>query len=183
MLIYMVCIMVSLLPLSTPGSRTTGAGVATAAWQRFRATAAARLDRARDGNETGWALLRIELDDAEDLERAGGISVFHRLVRDMTARVREVFPADADVTASPDGAIIVLVARPEAVVRELVRESLRAIAVRDPAAPVTVTPSASIGWASVQVSGYDLDTLLAVTSAAAERARSTGGDRWERVSD
>lgn len=182
MLIFMVCIMVSLLPLVTPGSRTTGAGAAADHWQRFRATATGRLDRARESGDTGWALLRIELDDAEDLEEAGGISVFYRLVRDMTARVRSVFPADADVSAAPDGTILVLVARPEAVVRELVRQTLREISVRDPAAPVTVTPSASIGWAGVQMSGYDLDTLLSVTAEAAATARAKGGDRWERVS-
>ncbi|HAM13988.1 MAG TPA: hypothetical protein DCO91_11895 [Microbacterium sp.] len=58
---------------------------------------------------------------------------------------------------------------------------LRRIAVRDPAAPITVTTSASIGWASVATAGFDLDALLATTAEAAATARAQGGDRWERV--
>lgn len=181
MLVYMVCVLVSLVPLVTPGARAIESDAPQSEWGRFVGTARERLDRAEARGAATWSLLRIELDDAEDLQAAGGPSIFGRLIRDIQARVVAVFPTDADIAVAPDNAVIVLVSRPEMVIRELVREVLGRIAVRDPAAPITVTTSASIGWASVARSGYDLDALLAATAEAAASARAQGGDRWQRV--
>lgn len=181
MLVYMTCVLVSLVPLVTPGAHSISAGAVQNDWGRFLATARERLDRAHARHDTTWSLLRIELDDAEDLHAAGGTSIFGRLIRDIRTRARAVFPSDADIAITPDGAVVVLISRPERIVRELVREALGRIALRDPAAPITVTTTASIGWASVAVSGYDLDALLAVTAEASAAARAEGGDRWERV--
>lgn len=181
MLVYMVCALVSLLPLVTPGPRAASASAVDDGWGRFRATARERLVRAQTASDTTWSLLRIELDDADDLQAAGGATIFARLIRDIRARVETVFPTDADIAVAPDSAVIVLISRPEAVLRELVREVLRRIAVRDPQAPITVTTSASVGWASVAISGYDLDTLLEITAEASASARAQGGDRWKRV--
>lgn len=181
MLVYMVCVIVSLVPLVTPGTRAIASRAPQSDWGRFVVTARERLERAATRDAATWSLLRIELDDAEDLQAAGGSSIFGRLIRDIQARVVTVFPTDADIAVAPDSAVIVLISRPEAVIRELVREVLGKIAVRDPAAPITVTTSASIGWASVATSGYDLDALLTTTAEAAAAARAQGGDRWERV--
>lgn len=181
MLVYMVCALVSLVPLVTPGSLSINSTTGNDDWGRFTATARDRLERARAANDPTWSLLRIELDDADDLHAAGGAAIFGRLIRDIRTRVGTVFPTDADIAVAPDSAVIVLVSRPEAVIRELVRDVLRTIAVRDPAAPITVTTSASVGWASARASGYDLDALLTITAEAAARARAQGGDRWERV--
>ncbi|MEO2131258.1 MAG: hypothetical protein ABGX78_08490 [Microbacterium sp.] len=181
MLVYMVCALVSLVPLVTPGSRAIQSGAPQGDWGRFVGTARERLERAAARDADTWSLLRIELDDAEDLQEAGGPAIFGRLLRDIQARVTAVFPTDADIAIAPDSAVIVLISRPEAVIRDLVRDVLRRIAVRDPAAPITVTTSASIGWASVATAGFDLDALLATTAEAAATARAQGGDRWERV--
>lgn len=181
MLVYMVCALVSLVPLVTPGPRAASASAVDDGWGRFTATARERLVRAQTASDTTWSLLRIELDDADDLQAAGGATIFARLIRDIRARVETVFPTDADIAVAPDSAVIVLISRPEAVLRELVREVLRRIAVRDPQAPITVTTSASVGWASVAISGYDLDALLEITAEASASARAQGGDRWKRV--
>lgn len=181
MLVYMVCALVSLVPLVTPGTQAIESEAPQSEWGRFVGTARERLERASERDAGTWSLLRIELDDAEDLQAAGGPAIFGRLIREVQSRVVAVFPTDADVAIAPDSAVIVLISRPEAVIRELVRDVLRQIAVRDPAAPITVTTSASIGWASVATSGYDLDALLATTTEAAASARAQGGDRWERV--
>ncbi|HBU43044.1 MULTISPECIES: hypothetical protein [Microbacterium] len=181
MLVYMVCALVSLVPLVTPGSRAIESSAPQGDWGRFVGTARERLERAAARDADTWSLLRIELDDAEDLQEAGGPAIFGRLLRDIQARVTAVFPTDADIAIAPDSAVIVLISRPEAVIRDLVRDVLRRIAVRDPAAPITVTTSASIGWASVATAGFDLDALLATTAEAAATARAQGGDRWERV--
>ncbi|MGP6204446.1 hypothetical protein [Microbacterium sp. F2] len=181
MLVYMVCALVSLVPLVTPGTQAIESGAPHSDWGRFVGTARERLERAAARDAGTWSLLRIELDDAEDLQAAGGPAIFGRLIREIQSRVVAVFPTDADVAIAPDSAVIVLVSRPEAVIRELVRDVLRHIAVRDPEAPITVTTSASVGWASVATSGYDLDALLTTTAEAAAAARAQGGDRWERV--
>ena len=181
MLVYMVCALVSLVPLVTPGSRAIESSAPQGDWGRFVGTARERLERAAARDADTWSLLRIELDDAEDLQEAGGPAIFGRLLRDIQARVTAVFPTDADIAIAPDSAVIVLISRPEADIRDLVRDVLRRIAVRDPAAPITVTTSASIGWASVATAGFDLDALLATTAEAAATARAQGGDRWERV--
>lgn len=181
MLVYMVCALVSLVPLVTPGTQAIESGAPQRDWDRFVGTARERLERAAARDAGTWSLLRIELDDADDLQAAGGPAIFGRLIREVQSRVVAVFPTDADVAIAPDSAVVVLVSRPEAVIRELVRDVLRHIAVRDPEAPITVTTSASVGWASVATAGYDLDALLTTTAEAAAAARAQGGDRWERV--
>ncbi|GAA1707271.1 hypothetical protein GCM10009808_26580 [Microbacterium sediminicola] len=181
MLIYMTSLLVSLVPFVTPSAHTTRSGRATDRWEVFATVVRSRLERARTHDETSWALLQVTLDDAEDLLRAGGQSVLTRLVANIERRVREIFPAGADIATSPDGAIIALVNRPEGVVRDLVRQSLRRIARHDPTSPISITPSASIGWTTTAVSGFDFDILMQVTADAAKVARDKGGDRWERV--
>ncbi len=181
MIIYMVCLLVSLVPLVTPSRGATRAGALAEDWHRFTTVARSRLIRAEHREELSWSLLVISLDDAIDVEVAWGTATFDRIVHGIRHRVDAVFPVEADIARRPDGTIVVLLARPESVVRELVREALRRITERTPDTALTISPSASIGWVTVSASGYDLDVLLQVASDAAARAHDAGGDRWERV--
>lgn len=181
MLVYMVCLLVSLVPLTTPSRSATRAGAVADEWRRFSATARSRLARAERRGDAAWSLLVISLDDAADVEVAGGAATADRLVREIHQRVNDVFPVEADIARANDGTLVVLVGRPETVVRELVRDTLTRITERNPQAALTISPSASIGWVSVATSGYEFDVLLSAARDAAVRARSAGGDRWERV--
>jgi hypothetical protein len=44
-----------------------------------------------------------------------------------------------------------------------------------------IRSSASIGWATASVVGYDYDALAAAAGRAAARARAAGGDQWKRA--
>ena len=71
---------------------------------------------------------------------------------------------------------------------EAVRFHLRAILARisliDPDAPMSgIRSSASIGWATASVAGYDYDALAAAAASAATRARDAGGDQWKRAQE
>ena len=76
---------------------------------------------------------------------------------------------------------VVLLPRPEGAVRPLLSRLLDQVATPDPTQPIAVRVSASIGWASVDTVGYDLDELLDAARGAGVQAHRSGGDRWERV--
>ncbi|MGO8608718.1 hypothetical protein ACC848_37735, partial [Rhizobium johnstonii] len=72
-----------------------------------------------------------------------------------------------------DGAdITVLLPRPEGAVRQILANLLEQVATTE--SDLSVRLSASVGWAGVDVVGYDLDALVAEASDAASLARHAG---------
>ena len=100
---------------------------------------------------------------------------------DFAEEVRAAFPAESDVGSPSAGSVVVLVPRPEAVVRDLLRAILERVTLLDVHGALPIRPTASAGWAPASVLGYDLDTLVYTGREAARVASTKGGDRWERV--
>jgi len=147
----------------------------------FRAVAEDRLRRAEAAGDTWWCVLEIRLDDPVDLREAFSATDFSRVTERFARDVRAVLPADADIIGNDDTRMTVLLPRPEGAVRQLLSRLLDRVATPDPAQPIAVRVSASIGWAGVDAVGYDLDDLLAAARTAGAEAQRSGGDRWERV--
>lgn len=176
---YLTCAVVTLLSLA----RNPGAGGAAGAGHRepFAQTATDRLTRARTAGETGWSLLALSLDDTEALRVAGGESAFRRVLERFRLDVCASFPVEADIGADGQSGFLVLIARPEGVVRECVRGLLDRVSTVTDDQPLSVEFSASVGWAKVETSGYELGPLADAARAAMARARAAGGHRWERA--
>ena len=79
------------------------------------------------------------------------------------------------------GRVVVVVSRPDSVLRELVRTLLRQITELDVSAYIDIQLSASIGWVPAKAADYDLNALIVDADAAACEATRRGGDCWERV--
>ncbi|MFJ6651223.1 diguanylate cyclase domain-containing protein [Microbacterium sp. NPDC091313] len=178
MLIYLVCATVTLLFFTS----VSPVGVHTAtSWPQFTVTAAARLRRARDAGETSWALLTVRIDDPDEIRSAAGESSYARIAEQFEQVVSECFPAEADIGRESRGRLVVVLARPGAVLREHVRAALARVTEMNASQQIAVQLSASVGWAPADVIGYDFDALLAAAQRAAEEASARGGDRWERL--
>ncbi|PZU49089.1 MAG: hypothetical protein DI566_01865 [Microbacterium sp.] len=172
MLAYVVCALVSLLFITRgDGGQTSGAA--------FRDIATDRLARAQRVGERSWALVYVQLDDADDLRVVSGEAGFAAICDRLQTDLVELFPTEADIGRMSASSFAVLVAQPATVVRDRVRTLLRTVA--QPHDSVRVGTSASAGWAGVSELGYDLDVLLGGAHAAADRAAAAGGDRWERA--
>ena len=65
--------------------------------------------------------------------------------------------------------------------RQVLANLLEQVAEAGADAPLAVRLSASVGWAQVEVVGYDLTELIVAAGAAADEAQELGGDRWYRV--
>jgi len=178
MLVYIMCATVSLLfftsvpPRATPTAR---------GWALFTVTAEDRLCRARRAGETQWAVLSLRLDDPVHLRTAAGENGWSHIVSAFEDIVTDVFPPDADIGRRRSGHLVVLVARPDAVVRELVRTVLNRLTELDATMWITVQLSGSVGWVPAGVADFDFEALVERADAAAASARRLGGDRWERV--
>jgi len=181
MLIYVICLAVSIVWLSQQ-RRPSAARPPIAEWTRFRDVARDRLARAEAADEEAWALLVIRLDDEANVRAAAGNLSYAHITAEIDAHVRRIFPADADIGRQAAGRIVVLVPRSTVVIRELVRRLLTAISGYDGPYQTMLQNSASVGWVSVDVGGYDFSALLGAATMAVERAESAGGDRWYRVS-
>lgn len=178
MLIYLVCATVTLVFFTS----VSPVGVDTASsWPQFSVTATDRLARARRGGEISWALLSVRLDDPDDIRSAAGEASFARILDRFEETVRAAFPAESDVGREGRGRLVVLIARPGPILREHVRDCLRAVTEINAAQQIAVQLSASVGWAPADVIGFDFDTLLAGAQRAAEEASELGGDRWQRI--
>lgn len=178
MLIFLVCATVSLLYFTSvsPSGRR-----AASSWPHFVVTATDRLARARRGREESWAVLAVRLDDPAQLRSAAGESGWLRMVAEFEAVVADTFPAEADLGREIRGRVIVVVSRPNSVLREHVREVLQRVTELDVSAHIDIQLSASVGWVPAETGGYDLPSLIVAADAAAEEATRQGGDRWERV--
>jgi GGDEF domain-containing protein len=178
MLIFLVCATISLLYFTSvsPSGRR-----AASSWPHFVVTAADRLARARRLREQSWAVLTVQLDDPAQLRSAAGESGWLRLVSQFAALVADTFPAEADLGREIRGRVVVVVSRPDAVLREHVRALLRHVTELDVSAFIDIQLSASIGWVPAGTADYDLTALIRHADAAASEATRQGGDRWERV--
>lgn len=176
LVVYQICALVTLLFLSRgAAAASTATGV-----DRFEAVARDRLSRAEAADEHTWILLDVRLDDAQDLKDAIGESGYAQVSTRFHAAVRSAFPADADIGAIDDSQTIVLIARTSSTVRSGIRQLMDELvaSARDTADVLHV--SASVGWADVTTSGYDLDALRAAAADHAVAAIAEGGGRWKR---
>ena len=177
-IVYSAAALITLLLLARADTPTSGA---TIAQTPFRAVAEDRLRRAQAAGDRWWCVLDIRLDDPVDLREAFSATEFARISDRFARDVSAVLPPDADLERQGDDAVVVLLPRPEGAVRPLLSRLLDQVATPDPTQPIAVRVSASIGWASVDTVGYDLDELLDAARGAGVQAHRSGGDRWERV--
>ena len=177
LLAYLTCAIVTLLSLA----RSPDASGLEEPTDPFPAVAADRLARARDSGETGWSVLSVSLDDTDALRVAGGEVAFRRILERFHANVRAAFPADADIGSDGPAGYLVLISRPDGVIRDCLRDLLERVSTVTPDQPLAVEFSTSVGWARVADNGYDLALLTAAAHQAMERAQRAGGQRWERA--
>lgn len=180
MLVYVACALIAVVGTSARDSGLGRAATVSTAWQQFERTAGDRLARAQKTSEP-WSVVYLGLDDAADIRQTAGAAAFATLSERLEDEVRAAFPAESDVGSPSAGAVVVLVPRPDAVVRDLLRTTLERVTLLDVHGALPIRPTASAGWAPVSVLGYDLDTLVYTGREAARVASGKGGDRWERV--
>lgn len=181
MLVYVACALVAVVGGAARDSGLGRSPAVSTGWHQFERTAGDRLLRAQQTSEP-WSVVYLALDDATDIRQTAGTAAFARLSERLETEVRAVFPAESDVGSPSDGAVVVLVPRSDAAVRELLRTTLERITLIDVDGALPIRPTASAGWAPASVLGYDLDTLVYTGREAARVASGKGGDRWERVS-
>ncbi|KQP69590.1 hypothetical protein ASF40_17175 [Microbacterium sp. Leaf288] len=180
MLVYVACALVAVVGTTARDSGLGRTAAVSTAWQQFERTAGDRLARAQKTSEP-WSVVYLGLDDAADIRQTAGAAAFATLSERLEDEVRAAFPAESDVGSPSAGAVVVLVPRPDAVVRDLLRATLERVTLLDVHGALPIRPTASAGWAPVSVLGYDLDTLVYTGREAARVASGKGGDRWERV--
>ncbi|WP_337004357.1 MULTISPECIES: hypothetical protein [unclassified Microbacterium] len=143
-----------------------------------------RLRKAEAQNDQPWSILDIRLDDPADLREASTGSAFAQIVDRFHEDILEALPASADADRVQDGRAIVVIRGSDDSVRHHLRDMLNRISVIErEAASTGIRSSASIGWATASVVGYDYDALVAAAGSAAERARAAGGDQWKRATE
>ncbi|WP_404472990.1 hypothetical protein [Microbacterium aerolatum] len=141
-----------------------------------------RLQKARAQGEQSWSILDVRLDAPADLRESTTGNGFALIVDRFHDDVVESLPAAADAERVADDRSIVIIHGSDESVQHHVRAMLRRISSIDATgASAGMRLSASVGWASVEVIGYDYDALVAAAEEAALRGRENGGDRWERV--
>lgn len=174
-LLYVVCATVTLVLLTRDRQPAPRADVE---WT-FTRVARDRLRRAEAADDRWWALLVIRLDDPVSLREASSTHAYDRVRLRFAGVVQSLLPAEADIDLRDGADITVLLPRPEGAVRQILANLLEQVATTE--SDLSVRLSASVGWAGVDVVGYDLDALVAEASDAASLARERGGDRWFRV--
>ncbi|WP_127792442.1 hypothetical protein [Agromyces sp. LHK192] len=175
-IVYVVCAMVTLLPLARdPSARPAGGS------SHFRNSAEDRLARAEAAGERSWSVLAISLDDADVLREAIGEDPFRHVVERLAADITAAFPADADIGTDGSSGFLVLLSRSDAAVREHVRDLLARATTISLESTLTVEFAVSVGWADVRTTGYALDDLTAVARRARAEARASGGNRWHHA--
>lgn len=175
-LVYLVCALVTFLLLTRRRESVREAGGAP-----FEGVANDRLRRAKSVEDRWWSLLVIRLDEPEALRDASSTHAFDHVVDAYASAVARTLPAESDIVARSRTEIVALLPRPEGAVRQVVATLLEAIADIGTDSPLAVRLSASVGWAQVDVVGYELHALMDAASAAADKAAALGGDRWYRI--
>ncbi|GAA5200637.1 hypothetical protein [Microbacterium jejuense] len=180
MLVYVACALIAVVGTAAREGGLGRSATVSTAWQQFERTSGERLLRAQRTSEP-WSVVFLALDDAADIRQIAGAPAFSALSDRLELTAREVFPAESDVGSPTAGAVVALVPRPEATVRDQLRTVLERITELDVDGALPIRPTASAGWAPASVLGYDLDTLVYTSREAARLASGKGGDRWERV--
>ena len=180
MLVYIVAALVAILGLSVGRTRRRNTPAQEADYRAFREAARERLARALPASEI-CGVLCLRLDDLREAFTTTGAAQVAQLTTSFHDTVRSAVGASGLVGVTPEGDVAVLVARPEGATRDLVRRILRQIGDLTLDARLPFQPSASAGWCSTTVGGYDLDALLFIARGAAEVAQERGGDQWERA--
>lgn len=180
--VYAACAIVAVLDLATRERirRARSAVGSDAEWQRFESVAAERLARAQRSGQA-WSVVCLELDDVTEIRQTAGGTALSHLAERFRSTVRDVFPPESEVGTPHATRVVLVVPRPDAAIRELIRTVLLEISRLDADGRIAVQPSASAGWAPTSTSGYDLGSLVYFSREAAALARENGGDRWERV--
>ncbi|WP_454113472.1 hypothetical protein [Microbacterium maritypicum] len=141
-----------------------------------------RLRKAEAQSDQPWSILDIRLDDPADLREASTGAAFALIVDRFHQDIEETLPASADADRVADGRAMVIIRGSDESVRHHLREILTRISVIDTETAVMgIRSSASIGWATASVFGYDYDALVTAAGSAADRARAAGGDQWKRA--
>ncbi|MET2011633.1 hypothetical protein ABXJ56_08800 [Microbacterium chocolatum] len=181
MLVYIVTALIAILGL-TVARRATGGSTPLIDRQfaAFRDTADARLQRALPTSEV-CSVLVVRLDDLNQLRTTLGAEEIGAVTERMVEALRTTAGAGTLVSPTAEGAVAVFAARPEGATRDLLRRLLRAVGDLEVDSRMPVQLSASAGWCSTTVGGYDLDALLFIARGAAEVAQERGGDQWERA--
>lgn len=174
-LLYVVCATITLLLLTRDREPVRSADIDST----FTRVARDRLRRAEAADDRWWALLVIRLDDPAALREASSTHAFDQVRSRFAEAVQTLLPAEADIDLRDGADITVLLPRPEGAVRQILANLLEKVALTD--SDLAVRLSASVGWAGVDVVGYDLDALIAEAADAASLAQERGGDRWFRV--
>ncbi|WP_336645822.1 hypothetical protein [Microbacterium sp. USHLN186] len=178
-----VCAAVTILLLvrsDTSGGLGGDAGPHGSALHRGEDALRERFARIRARHDASWSLLDVRLDDPGDLREASGQSDFAAIVQRFRTAVVEALPPSADIVRGDGTQLLALVPGNERTVEHHVRTALERVSSVDEQDELSVIRvSASIGWATVLESDFDLDTLTALAATRADNARSQGGDRWE----
>ena len=141
-----------------------------------------RLRKAEAQSDQPWSILDIRLDDPADLREASTGAAFALIVDRFHQDIEETLPASADADRVADGRAMVIIRGSDESVRHHLREILTRISVIDTETAVMgIRSSASIGWVTASVFGYDYDALVTAAGSAADRARAAGGDQWKRA--
>lgn len=179
MLVYLACACVAVVGISTRRGRFGPDAEAVARWREFTTAAQQRLATAQ-AEGSACSILSLWLDDVPELRATAGPTVLSRLNSAFRAEVERTVEPPALVGAN-GGEVVVVVPQADPIVRDLVRRLLRDVADLEESAEIPGRVSASAGWASTSVAGYDLDALLFIARRAARIAQSEGGDRWQRA--
>lgn len=175
--VYVTCSLVVLLLLTRGRPQVSTAFGATG----FREIAADRLLRAERTNDSWWALLEIRLDEPLDQREASSKELFSFMTQRFSEEARAALPAGADVDKLDETTIMALVPGSRDVVRQSVSQLLRKLAYDDPGDRTpALRVSASVGWADVDMCGYDLELMMSTAREAVLTAQSRGGDQWVR---
>lgn len=143
-----------------------------------------RLRKAAAQKDPAWSVLDVRLDDPADLREASSSAGFRRIADRFHTDICDALPATADAERVADDRAIVLIHGSDEAVRFHLRAILGSVSIMDLDAPATgIRSSASIGWATASVAGYDYDALVAAAASAACRARDAGGDQWKRAQE
>jgi hypothetical protein len=181
MLVYVGCALVAVMGVATRDSSFARTPASASDWQRFESTAIDRLLRAQRTSEA-WSVVYLQLDDSSDIRQTAGSATFAAISARLEQEARAVFPAETDVGSPAPGSTVLLVPRPDAVVRDCLKAVLQRVPQLDVDGRLAIRPTASAGWAPASVLGYDLDALVYTAREAAGLAAQKGGDRWEKVS-
>ncbi|KRA25675.1 hypothetical protein ASD65_15540 [Microbacterium sp. Root61] len=178
-ILYLLCALVAAIapPVhALLAARRSGASVE---WQAFERAAAHTCRQAQATGEP-CSLVHIQLDDASEIHDTAGRGALAELNRRVDTEIRAALPPGTVIGQPSVGRFVVLIRRPDADIRDLVRDALRRIS-RIELEGSHLQPSASAGWAQTSTVGYELGALAYMARDAAALASEKGGDRWERV--